>query len=70
MVRNDLQTLSFVKIASLCGVGRTTVQRWVRDGKIKSLKRPSRHTCVKVEDFIDFLNEYHMPIPQELFSDC
>jgi CheY-like chemotaxis protein len=54
-------------IAKLCGVNFRTVIRWIQRGHLKAFQLPGRgDNRVQVADFIDFLNENHMPIPEEL----
>jgi len=55
-------------IASYCLVSRSTVLRWIKDGKLSSLRLPGGHYRVTVEDFRDFLKRYNMPIKEELFE--
>ena len=55
-------------IAGYCLVSRSTVQRWIRDGKISAMKLPSGHFRVSLEDFRAFLERYNMPIKEELFE--
>ena len=53
-------------IADYCMVSRSTVGRWVRDGKLSGVRLPSGHYRVSVEDFKDFLKRHNMPISEEL----
>ncbi|MEE4272415.1 MAG: response regulator [Thermoanaerobaculales bacterium] len=54
-------------IAALCGVNFRTVIRWIQRGHLKAYQLPGRgDNRVQVADFIDFLNENDMPIPEEL----
>ena len=54
-------------IAKLCGVNFRTVIRWIQRGHLKAFQLPGRgDNRVQVADFIDFLNENDMPIPDEL----
>lgn len=61
-----MEILSVGKIAKMCHVGRATVQRWINDGKIKAFTLPSGHFRVRCEDFLQFLRQYNMPVPEEL----
>ena len=54
------------EIADLCHVHLRTVLQWVHDGKIKAYRTPGNHSRIKVEDFIAFLKQYNMPIPDSL----
>lgn len=53
------------QIAQFCHVTHRAVLKWVASGKLKSYRTPGKHSRVEIADFIAFLNEYHMPIPQE-----
>jgi excisionase family DNA binding protein len=53
-------------IARYCMVSRTTVGRWLREGKLSSVKLPSGHFRVTIDDFRTFLERNHMPITREL----
>jgi len=54
-------------IAKLCGVNFRTVIRWIQRGHLKAFQLPGRgDNRVQVADFIEFLNENNMPIPEEL----
>ncbi len=56
------------EIADLCHVHLRTVLQWIHDGKIKAYRTPGNHSRVKVEDFIAFLKQFNMPIPDSLMS--
>ena len=56
------------EIADLCHVHLRTVLQWIHDGKMKAYRTPGNHSRVKVDDFIDFLKHYNMPIPENLAS--
>jgi len=54
-------------IAKLCGVNFRTVIRWIQRGHLKAFQLPGRgDNRVQVADFIDFLQENDMPVPEEL----
>ena len=55
-------------IAGYCLVSRSTVRRWIKDGKLSAMKLPSGHYRVTVADFRAFLERYNMPIKEELFE--
>lgn len=68
MARNfNKRNLTTGDIAKLCGVNFRTVIRWIQRGHLKAFQLPGRgDNRVQVADFIDFLNENNMPIPEEL----
>ncbi len=67
MVRNfNKRNLTTGDIAKLCGVNFRTVIRWIQRGHLKAFQLPGRgDNRVQVADFIAFLNENNMPIPEE-----
>ncbi|MCA9409431.1 MAG: response regulator, partial [Candidatus Omnitrophica bacterium] len=58
--------LTTFEIAEYCKISHRTVQQWITTGKLKSFRTPGNHNRVEVKNFIEFLNEYKMPIPEEL----
>lgn len=60
------QILTTGEIAKYCGVNFRTVIRWIERGRLKAYQLPGRgDNRVTVEDFVDFLKENNMPIPEE-----
>ena len=55
-------------IANYCMVSRSTVGRWIKEGKLSAIKLPSGHFRVSIADFRDFLKRHDMPIKQELLD--
>lgn len=54
-------------IAKLCGVNFRTVIRWIQRGHLKAFQLPGRgDNRVQIQDFLAFLRENNMPIPEEL----
>lgn len=62
---ND-KPLTTGEIADLCHVHLRTVLQWIHDGKLKAYRTPGNHSRVKIDDFIAFLKQYNMPIPENL----
>lgn len=60
-----MKTLTTGDIAKLCDVNLRTVIRWIDRGSLKGFKLPGRgNNRVQHEDFIAFLEEHDMPIPE------
>ncbi len=59
-------TLTTFNIADFCEVTHRTVQHWIASGKLIAYKTPGNHSRVKVEDLINFMKKYNMPIPPAL----
>lgn len=54
-------------IAKLCGVNFRTVIRWIQRGHLKAFQLPGRgDNRVQLQDFLKFLRDNNMPIPEEL----
>lgn len=54
-------------IAKLCGVNFRTVIRWIQRGHLRAFQLPGRgDNRVLMADFLKFLRENKMPIPEEL----
>lgn len=54
------------KAARLCGVHINTIKGWIRKGALPATMMPSGHWRIARKAFIEFLNEYNFPIPEEL----
>ena len=64
---HEKRNLTTGDIAKLCGVNFRTVIRWIQRGTLKAFQLPGRgDNRVLVSDFLTFLRENGMPIPEEL----
>ena len=64
---NENEVLSSGQVAAYCHVHFRTVIRWIEKGRLKAHKLPGRgNNRIMVKDFIEFLVENNMPIPQDL----
>ena len=60
------KSLTTGDIAQYCDVNLRTVIRWIDKGNLKGYKLPGRgNNRVIKQDFIDFLKENNMPIPND-----
>lgn len=67
MLGNTMKTLTTGDIAKYCDVNQRTVIRWLDKGALKGFKLPGRgNNRVKLDDFISFLKQNGMPVPDEL----
>ena len=55
-------------VAMYCRVSKSTVIKWISDGRLKAFRLPSGHYRIDKEDFRAFLERYAMPIKEELFG--
>ncbi|MDP2653152.1 MAG: response regulator [Candidatus Omnitrophota bacterium] len=63
MIKEPLTT---GQVAEYCHVTYRAVLKWIAEGKLKAYRTPGQHSRVGINDFLDFLEKYRMPIPQGL----
>ncbi len=56
------------EISQICEVNPTTVQNWVKEGKLKAYVTPGGHRRIRRGDFVEFMKEFHMPLPEKLLD--
>ncbi|OGS45950.1 MAG: hypothetical protein A2539_06450 [Elusimicrobia bacterium RIFOXYD2_FULL_34_15] len=61
-----MEPLTTFQISKLLHVDISTVIDWIDSGKIPAYKTPGGHRRIEINDLIDFLKKYKMPIPEEL----
>ena len=62
----DKPSLTTGEIAQYCGVNFRTVIRWIKRGHLKAYQLPGRgDNRVEIQDFLNFLREHDMPVPDE-----
>lgn len=62
------KTLTTYGVAEHCQVTPRTVNQWINEGKLKAYQTPGKHSRITVEEFLEFLHRYNMPVPPELES--
>ena len=67
-VQQETKPFTTGDIAKFCHVSHRAVLKWVISGKLQAYRTPGKHSRVKSEDFLCFLHQYHMPVPEELRS--
>lgn len=61
------QALTTGDVAKYCGVSFRTVIRWIEGGRLKAYRLPGRgDNRIHVDEFLRFLGEHDMPVPEEL----
>lgn len=55
-----------VEIGRMLGVNYTTVNNWIRAGKLRAFKTPGGHRRVEKVDLLSFLTQYRLPVPEGL----
>jgi len=62
----EKRSLTTGEIAKYCGVNFRTVIRWIKQGHLKAYQLPGRgDNRIEVQDFLNFLREHDMPVPEE-----
>ncbi|HBG60527.1 MAG: hypothetical protein A2Y03_09895 [Omnitrophica WOR_2 bacterium GWF2_38_59] len=64
------KALTTYDIAKHCDVSPRTVAQWISEGKIKAFRTLGNHNRVKEDDFISFLKEHNIPIPEDFVSNA
>ncbi len=54
------------QVGSLLQVNPTSVNNWIRDGRIPAFRTPGGHRRIRAADLIAFLTQHEMPIPAAL----
>ena len=49
-------------VASYCGVSKTTVLRWIKNGRLSAFRLPEGHYRMQRERFAEFLARHSMPL--------
>jgi excisionase family DNA binding protein len=53
-------------VGAILQVNPSSVNKWVRDGRIQAFRTPGGHHRIKASDLISFLNAHKMPVPRKL----
>ncbi len=64
----DQKTFTTFEAAKICGVFHTTVINWANTGKLKVHTTPGGHRRIDLEDLLQFMQKFDMPIPGNLLS--
>lgn len=58
--------LTSYQVGALLQVNPSSVNKWVKDGRIPAFRTPGGHRRIRAADLVAFLTEHKMPIPQSL----
>lgn len=61
-VRPDSLLTSY-QVGTLLQVNPSSVNKWIKDGRIPAFRTPGGHRRIKASDLVSFLAEHKMPIP-------
>lgn len=60
--------LTSYQVGALLQVNPSSVNKWVKDGRIPAFRTPGGHRRIRAGDLVAFLNEHKMPVPTSLAS--
>lgn len=60
------KSLTTKDVAQYCYVTQRTAVQWINEGKLKSFRTLGKHIRINRKDFIEFLQQHNMPIPEDL----
>ena len=60
--------LTSYQVGSLLQVNPSSVNKWVKDGRIPAFRTPGGHRRIRAADLVSFLQEHSMPVPQSLHN--
>ena len=63
------ETLSTTEVAHYCRVSVVHVNRWIKDGKLKSYRYPGGRNKISKKHFREFLENNGIPVIEEFFDD-
>ena len=60
--------LTSYQVGSLLQVNPSSVNKWVKDGRIPAFRTPGGHRRIRAADLVAILQEHSMPVPQSLHN--
>lgn len=58
--------LTSYQVGALLQVNPSSVNKWVKDGRMPAFRTPGGHRRIRAADLVAFLTEHSMPVPQSL----
>ncbi len=58
--------LTSYQVGGLLQVNPSSVNKWIKDGRIEAFRTPGGHRRIRASDLVAFLTEHSMPIPHDL----
>ncbi len=58
--------LTSYQVGAILQVNPSSVNKWVKDGRIPAFRTPGGHRRIRAADLVSFLNNHKMPIPRLL----
>lgn len=60
--------LTSYQVGSLLQVNPSSINKWVKDGRIPAFRTPGGHRRIRAADLVAFLTQHKMPVPRTLAS--
>ncbi len=54
------------EVGALLQVNPSSVNKWVKEGRISAFRTPGGHRRIRARDLVEFLDSHHMPVPARL----
>jgi len=58
--------LTSYQVGAILQVNPSSVNKWVKDGRIPAFRTPGGHRRIRAADLVSFLNNHKMPVPRTL----
>lgn len=58
--------LTSYQVGAILQVNPSSVNKWVKDGRIEAFRTPGGHHRIRAGDLVQFLHEHSMPVPRKL----
>ena len=56
------------EVGALLQVNPSSVNKWVKEGRIAAFRTPGGHRRIRARDLVEFLDQHQMPVPGRLLS--
>jgi excisionase family DNA binding protein len=56
------------EVGALLQVNPSSINKWVKEGRIAAFRTPGGHRRIRARDLVEFLDRHHMPVPALLRS--
>src|ERR1041384_3525255 len=64
-IRADSLLTSY-QVGALLQVNPSSVNKWIKDGRIEAFRTPGGHRRIRAADLVAFLRPHNMPVPGSL----
>ena len=60
--------LTSYQVGAILQVNPSSINKWVKDGRISAFRTPGGHRRIRAGDLVAFLKQHQMPVPRTLSS--